>query len=310
MKIHTLDLQFQGVPQTIAAYLIESGDHLALIETGPGSTLEALVAALAELGFQPPDISHVFVTHIHLDHAGGAGWWAQQGSKVYVHPRGERHLVDPANLMDSAAMVYGDRMDALWGEMLPAPAENVVAVEDGTTIRIGTGADAIALTAWDTPGHARHHHCWVMEDERIAFVGDAIGVRLGENYHLALTSAPPQFDPPVFDQTLTRLANADFATIYPTHFGAVTDVQDHLTRCREVLWGSAELVRAHIRNGLGRDAICERYKAYCRDRAMADLVSDTTWNAYETVNPIGMCVDGIILYWKRDASSASERAAR
>jgi len=295
MKVHTLDLQFQDTPETIAAYLVEGETGLALVETGPGSTLENLVRALAEVGINPSAIEHVFLTHIHLDHAGAAGWWAQQGAKVYVHPAGAKHLVDPTKLLDSAAMVYGDRMDQLWGEILPAPEENIIAVEDGQTISVGD----LEFTAWDTPGHARHHHCWVLAQEGVAFTGDAASVRLGPCHHISLASAPPQFDLEAFDKTTTRLEEAAFTSIYPTHFGPVTDVAEHLKRCRQVLHGSAEVVRAHMRNGLGRDAIAERYLAYCRDRAMADLCSDERWQAYETINPISMSVDGILLYWKK-----------
>lgn len=148
MRIHTLDLRFQGIPGLIASYLIESGGEYALIETGPGSTLETLSAAIRALGVDESAIKKVFVTHIHLDHAGAAGWFAQRGAIVYCHPNAARHLVDPSKLIDSARMVYGDLMDKLWGDMLPAPADRVIALQDMESVRLGE----IEIIAWDTPG--------------------------------------------------------------------------------------------------------------------------------------------------------------
>ena len=102
MRIHTLDLHFQDTPNTIASYLVVGPEGLALVETGPGSTLDNLIKCLAELDIKPADIGQVLVSHIHLDHAGSAGWWAQQGAQVYVHHVGAPHLVDPAKLLASA----------------------------------------------------------------------------------------------------------------------------------------------------------------------------------------------------------------
>ncbi|MCF7788237.1 MAG: MBL fold metallo-hydrolase [Prosthecobacter sp.] len=148
MRIHTLDLRFQGTPGLIASYLIESSGEFALIETGPGSTLETLRAAIREVGVDEAAIKKVFVTHIHLDHAGAAGWFAQHGATVYCHPNAARHLIDPSKLIDSARMVYGDLMDSLWGDMLPAPAERVVALQDNECVPLGD----VEIIAWDMRG--------------------------------------------------------------------------------------------------------------------------------------------------------------
>src|SRR4029078_471486 len=105
MVVHTLDLRFRGEPGIIAAFLLEAGQELALVETGPGSTLPELLRGIRERGFDPAMIRHVFVTHIHLDHAGAAGWWAQHGATVFVHPKGAQHLIDPEKLINSARRV-------------------------------------------------------------------------------------------------------------------------------------------------------------------------------------------------------------
>lgn len=292
VKIHTLDLNFQDTPGTIASYLIESDSSLALVETGPASTLDNLVRGISEAGFESSAIRDVFVTHIHLDHAGAAGWWGQQGARIHVHPRGARHLVDPSRLLAGATAVYGERMETLWGETLPVPEAAIVQVENNQSVVIGD----ICLTAWDSPGHARHHHCWVLQEQNLAFTGDASNVRLGGSAHISLASAPPQFDPPAFLASLTRLANAQFEGIYPTHFGVVEDVADHLSRCRQIVQGSTELVLAHMRNALDADTVAEHFRAYARDRFDLDGCPAQLWETYELINPASMCATGVLRY--------------
>src|SRR6185436_11811069 len=151
--IVTLDLNFQGRPHAIASFLIRSGDAVVLIESGPGSTLSALEAGLAEEGLSPRNLTHVLLTHIHLDHAGAAGWLAQQGAEIIVHPVGAPHMLNPEKLLASAARIYGNRMDSLWGQFLPVPENKLRVVEDGEEIVIGE----LRFIPINTPGHAVHH---------------------------------------------------------------------------------------------------------------------------------------------------------
>src|SRR5512140_2773619 len=132
--IVTLDLNFQGRPHAIASYLIRTGDAVILIESGPGSTQMGLEAGLAKQGLSPRDVTHVLLTHIHLDHAGAAGWMARQGAQIYVHPLGAPHMLNPEKLIASATRIYGDRMDTLWGEFLPVPENQLVIPNDTETI--------------------------------------------------------------------------------------------------------------------------------------------------------------------------------
>jgi glyoxylase-like metal-dependent hydrolase (beta-lactamase superfamily II) len=290
MQVHTLDLHFQDTPGLIAAYLLESEGQLALVETGPGSTLEHLRAAIRERGFDEARIRDVFVTHIHLDHAGAAGWWAARGARVFCHPNARRHLLDPSRLLASARLVYGAETDSLWGDMVPAPAERVIALEDGESVRVG----AVELTALDTPGHARHHHAFAFGG--CCFTGDAAGVRLEGRPYLSVTSAPPQFDPLAYQDTLDRLLGGGFHTLYLTHFGEVSDVERHLRAYRERV---AE-VHAHVRDwvaaGLDARAIQERHREAEQALAVRLGVSDALWRRYEQANGTGMGADGIRLF--------------
>lgn len=294
MQIHTLDLHFQGLEHAIASYLIEGDNECFLIESGPASTLPALHAALRTHGLQPSDIRHLLVTHIHLDHAGAAGWWAQQGTHVYVHHVGAPHLVDPTRLLQSAGRIYGDRMEPLWGSVMPAPADRVTALADGDAVTI----DGIELVAQDTPGHAWHHHVFQLDD--IAFCGDAAGVRMPGAGWISVPAVPPEFKLEVWLATLDRLEAADFRAVYPTHFGRVDDPAAHFAAFRPRLVEAADFVRADMEAGLSRDKIVEHYRDW--NREIAAGVSPEDFDRYEAANPLYMSVDGLMRYWSKQVA--------
>ncbi len=293
MRIHTLDLFFQGIPGLIASYLIESGGEFALIETGPGSTLETLRAAIRAADVDETMIKKVFVTHIHLDHAGAAGWFAQQGATVYGHPNATRHLIDPSKLIRSARMVYGDQMDALWGDMLPAPAENVVALQDNESVKVGD----VEVIAWDTPGHARHHHAFIIGD--VCFTGDVAGMRLEHSRYNYVTAAPPHFDTVAYLQSVDRLAAANFQMLYLTHFGSVSDVAWHLENYRQRVTEVYERVAADFEAGVSEEENRRNYAAAEHAIAMAVGVDEELWRKGEDANVTSMCADGVRLFCEK-----------
>src|SRR3954451_9760488 len=170
-----LDTLLGGWERVTAGYLIE-GPEPVLVETGSQSSVDALLAALAELGVGATDLAGVAVTHIHLDHAGGVGDVARAfpNATVYVHEKGARHLVDPERLVSSAAMVYGDLLDSLYGRLDPTPADRVHVLADGETIPIDANR---TLTTVDSPGHAKHHLALHDSETGLLFAGDAVGVR-------------------------------------------------------------------------------------------------------------------------------------
>lgn len=297
MKVHTIDLRFQSTPGIVAAFLVEGPRGLVLVETGPGSTLPALLDGIAALGFSPDQVGSVLVTHVHLDHAGAAGWWARQGALIHAHPRAVPHLVDPARLLESARMVYGEKMDPLWGEMLPVPEDRVRALEDGEQAELG----GLVFTAWDTPGHARHHHCYAAEDA--VFTGDAAGARLPGCDYLSVTSAPPQFDPEAWDRTLDRLLAAAPRRLFLTHFGEARDPEDHLARYRAEVQHAARMTRELLDQDMDADSLRVAYQAFQMERAFQAKLPPQRWQDYQLANPAGMCADGIRLYWEKKTAA-------
>jgi glyoxylase-like metal-dependent hydrolase (beta-lactamase superfamily II) len=184
-------------------------------------------------------------------------------------------------------------MDPLWGQILPAPAEKVTAVHDRDVINVC----GLSFTAIETPGHARHHHVYQLGD--IAFVGDAAGIKLPGCDLIDLPAPPPEFDLDVWTQTVDLLIAKSFTTIYPTHYGPVENVEDHLISVKNLLMEAAVLVRDKMADGVDRDELVAQYTAWSRGRARMLGLADKVINQYETVNPLYMSVDGIMRYWRK-----------
>ena len=318
-QLHILDTHYQGMPQVTAVYLLIGPEGPALVESGPGSTLPAVLDGLAAHGVRPADVRHVLLTHIHLDHAGAAGWWAGQGAQIYVHHVGAPHLIDPSKLIASATRIYGDRMEALWGEILPAPAGQVTPLYDGDTVVAG----GLTFTALDTPGHAYHHHAYRVSDGHggaVLFTGDAAGVRLPHVGVVDLPAPPPEFHLETWLGTLARLEEADAHTFYPTHFGPITDIHGHLTALRTLMIDSVAFVAERLKaltpdltsgatvapaekgpslDPAVRSQLLADYIGWNRERAAALRLSATMIDSYELANPMFMSVDGIVRYLRK-----------
>ncbi len=242
-----IDTLLGGWERVTAGYLIE-GSAPVLVETGSQTSVHALLEGLADLNVAPADLAGIAVTHIHLDHAGGVGDVARAfpTATVYVHEKGARHLVDPTRLVDSAARVYGDLLDSLYGRLDPTPAERVHVLADGEAIRIGP---ARTLTTVDSPGHAKHHLALHDSETGLLFAGDAVGVRLPDSGILRPATPPPDFD---LDQAINSLRR--FAARRPTgvalaHFGLVPDPIATLQEAEGILRRWAEVAEAAWREG-------------------------------------------------------------
>lgn len=210
-------------PGLAASFLLRDGEEAAIIETGTPRSVPRILKALSLAGVAPEAVRWIIPTHVHLDHAGGAGALLAHcpNARLLVHPRGLRHMVDPAQLVAGAVAVYGaDTFTRLYGTVVPAPAERVLAADDGSRWQLGSRT----LRMQDTPGHARHHFCVWDEASAGWFTGDTLGVAYRElaadgRAFLMPTSTPVQFEPDALQASIDTLMAASPARFYLTHFG-------------------------------------------------------------------------------------------
>jgi len=289
----TIDLNFQGKAQAIASYLIHSGDAAVLIESGPGSTIPALQAGLAKEGLSPRDVTHVLLTHIHLDHAGAAGWLSRQGAKIHVHPNGAPHLLNPEKLIASASRIYGDRMGDLWGEILPVEQSQLTVPGDSEEIVIGS----LHFTALNTPGHAEHHYSYLFED--ICFSGDVGGVRIPGHAYLRAPMPPPELHLGRWHESISRLRSLNIKRIAPTHFGIYDDPEWQLSELDRNLGLVEKWLEEVMPSDPSIEELREKYSAWMEAQAREQDLSVEVIKAFALSNPVGMSADGLMRYWKK-----------
>ena len=232
-----IDVNFQGAQHAISTHQIDG----FLVDPGPESSVATLLDAL---GDERP--RGVLLTHIHLDHAGGAGALVRRWPdlEVWVHQKGAKHVIDPSRLVASATRIYGERMQELWGEILPVPEANVRILDDGGS------ADGLRW-AW-TPGHAIHHVAYLHEASGIAFAGDVAGVRIGDGPILPPTP-PPDIDVAAWHRSIDLLEHWDPGALAITHFGTFTDVAEHLSTLHGELDRWAQVARREDEAGFERE---------------------------------------------------------
>ena len=226
--IHVLDTAYQR-PQMAACYLMEHEDELAIIETGTKDTVPLIFEYLKQQGLDAHAIKYVMPTHVHLDHAGGAGLLMQAlpNAQLVVHPQGARHMIDPSKLQAGATAVYGkDMFQQTYGDLLPIDPAQVLAIEDGQILKLG----GRSLTFLDTPGHARHHYCIYDEMSQGFFTGDTFGLAYQElntqkGPFIFPTTTPVQFDPEALKSSIARLLSYQPKRMFLTHYGMVEQPQ-------------------------------------------------------------------------------------
>ncbi|HWS11918.1 MAG TPA: MBL fold metallo-hydrolase [Rhodocyclaceae bacterium] len=217
-----------GRPQLAAIHLLVEADRAALIDTGTYESVPRVLEALAERGLKPGQVDYVILTHIHLDHAGGAGLLMQRlpGAMLAVHPRGARHMADPSKLVAGTVAVYGEAATRrMYGDIVPVDAQRIVETADGSVLRLA-GRELLFL---DTPGHARHHVCIVDRGSGHVFAGDTFGLSYREldrdgRQFVFPTTTPVQFDPQALHRSIERLLAFGPGAIYVTHYSQVREV--------------------------------------------------------------------------------------
>ncbi|HVQ15994.1 MAG TPA: MBL fold metallo-hydrolase, partial [Vicinamibacterales bacterium] len=246
-------------------------------------------------GIRWPDVRHILLTHIHLDHAGATGTIVREHPhiKVFVHERGAKHMVDPTRLIESATRIYRDRMDELWGEFAPVPTGNLVSLTGGERVEAGGRMFDVAYT----PGHASHHVSYFDGSSGVAFVGDMAGVCINNGYVLPPTP-PPDIDIEAWGQSVDRILAWSPATLFLTHFGPVATVRPHLATLLENLKTTSGIA-LELLNGPGADeergaAFAERLRGLLRRQMTeSDVTTYIVAAAYEHL------FNGLARYWRK-----------
>jgi glyoxylase-like metal-dependent hydrolase (beta-lactamase superfamily II) len=227
--IYTIDTGFVR-PRFDAAYLIVQDGRGAFIDCGTNHSVPALLEALSQTGMAAPQVDWLILTHVHLDHAGGAGELMAQlpNARLVVHPRGARHMIDPSQLWAGALAVYGEEvMEQAYGRLRPVPQERVIEAPDGHVINL----NGRLLRCIETPGHARHHMAVYDQQANVCFTGDTFGLSYREfdtdkGLFILPTTTPVQFDPDALHASIDRLLTLKPEAMYLTHFGRVEGVDE------------------------------------------------------------------------------------
>ena len=253
--ISAVDSVYDRREQTAIHLLVQEG-RAAVIDTGTSHAVPHVLAALEAKGIAPAQVDYVILTHVHLDHAGGAGQLMARfpNARLTVHPRGARHVIDPGRLRAATIAIYGEaETRRVYGEILPVPRERVVETPEGATLRLA-GRELLFL---DAPGHARHHV--VVRDSITGhfFAGDTFGISYreldqdGRQYAFPTTS-PSQFDPPRLHQSIDRMMGFRPEALYVAHFGRLTNLTVLAADLHRIIDAHAELGERHRRAGAER----------------------------------------------------------
>ncbi|HSJ51782.1 MAG TPA: MBL fold metallo-hydrolase [Actinomycetota bacterium] len=300
--ITAIDTFFGGRERYTAAYLLR-GSEPALVETGPTTSADHVIAGLDALGIGPGDLAHIVVTHIHLDHAGGVGALCGRypAATVWVHELGARHLADPGRLVASAARIYGeDGLASLFGEVIPVPPQRIRTLSDGDRVPLGERA----LEAADTPGHAKHHLALVDSATGAVFTGDALGIHPPDQAVLRPATPPPDYDLELALGSIERIRRLAGELVLFSHFGPVREVDRicDLAAKRFRDWSFA------VRETMERTEDLDEIIAVLREVARADAATgaeaELDLDRLETLSSVRMNAMGILRYWQLEAQES------
>lgn len=255
--IHAFDAGYVR-PILAAIHLIVDNGRVALVDTGSNDSLPNVLAALDKLGLGRDAVDYIILSHIHLDHAGGAGTLMRElpNAKLVVHPRGSRHMAEPSKLVAGVTAVYGQEyVDTVYGEILPIPAGRIIDAHDGLVLPLG-GRELLCI---DTPGHAKHHICVVDRNSGAIFTGDMFGLSYREfdvdgRQFILPTTSPTQFDPAEMHASIDRLMSFAPSAMYLTHYAQVHDVPAQAEALRRRLDQHVAIAEQHAAAGEGRHA--------------------------------------------------------
>jgi glyoxylase-like metal-dependent hydrolase (beta-lactamase superfamily II) len=300
--ITTLDDLWMGRPRSIATALLESDGHRAIVDPGPGSTIAGLRQQLHAHGLSIMDLDAILLTHIHLDHASATGALVRENPRlaVYVHKLGAPHMIDPSKLLASAARLWPNDLERLFGETLPVPAQNLHILEGGETITLGARKIEVVYT----PGHASHHVSYFESLERVAFVGDTTGVRIEGHSYIMPATPPPDIDLGIWDSSFAAILERKPARLFLTHFGFSENPPEHIAQFRERLHRWAAIAERIIRTAQSDSAAMEAFMATMRGEISQYLPAEEVEH-YIFSAGLNLSFLGLARYLRKRAQAAS-----
>jgi glyoxylase-like metal-dependent hydrolase (beta-lactamase superfamily II) len=294
--LYLVDLETAGIKNFMASYILK-GEKTAIIETGPASSIPNLLLGLKKLDIKPEEVAYVTLSHIHLDHGGGAGALIRHlpRAKVMVHPRGAPHLINPEKLWEQSKAVLGD-ITKIYGAPEPVPEGRVIPAVDGATIDVGNG---IALKVVETLGHASHHVCYYEPLSNGIFTGDAAGIYLN-TLDVIVPTTPTPFYLNVALDSLNKIMRLKPKFLYYSHFGKAEEAIEKLqTYVRQIrLWES--IARQGIENGDSFEAI--RKRIIERDDAVKKALEHLATHPILSETALGESLEGFIDFVKKEKS--------
>ena len=296
--ITAIDTFFGGRRRATAAYLLDA-DEPAIVETGPATSFEPVVAGLERLGIGRTELAHVVVTHIHLDHAGGVWRIAERfpNATVWVHERGARHLADPTRLLASVTSIYGaETMASLFGPVEPVAAQRIRALGDGDRIELGRRH----LETVSTPGHAKHHVALVDSATGAVFTGDALGIHPPDARVLRPATPPPDYDLELAIASIERIRErARGAMLLFSHFGPVEEVERICDLAVERFRAWTDAVGKAVERTEDLDEIVRVLQEVARADAETGAEATLDLQAMETLSSLRLNALGILGYWSK-----------
>ena len=269
-RVYMLDTFALGQPGTVGAYLVK-GPKPTLIDCGYSSSYENVLAGLAEAGVMPTEIRYLIPTHVHLDHAGAAGRLLREmpNAEVIAHERSVPHLVDPTRLIESSTKVFGPMIMGLYGTPEPIPARRVTAVGKETHLDLGEGLSATLI---HTPGHAPHQISIVLDQTKVMFTADAVGIVYPGMKALIPTTPPPSFNPTELVSTIASIRQTTPKELLVPHFGARKDVEWVFDRSTELVQRWVEQVEGLWKRKMSLDEAAEVMEGeVTRDAGITEL---------------------------------------
>jgi len=302
-KITTLDDNWTGRARSIATALVESDGHRAIVDPGPGSTLDTLRKELRDHGVSPTDLDAILLTHIHLDHAGATGALVRENPKlaVYVHKLGAPHVIDPSKLLASAARLWPNgELERLFGEAVPVPAENLRILEGGETITLGARKIDVAYT----PGHASHHVSYFENLEGVAFVGDTTGIRIEGHSFVMPATPPPDIDLKIWDTSFATILERLPTRLFLTHFGFSENPAAHIAQFRQRLHHWMEMTEKILQTARDDAQAMDSFMASARAEIAQHLPAEDIDQYVQTAG-LNLSFLGLARHARKRAQAAS-----